>query len=417
MAAIDDAVRRLLGPDATGELATAVRSALVAARAVVADALDSGVNDPRGDARALLVWLSAAIGESDAVAGMVGEAPEWPQLAAGSECSAPSAGSGSLARTAPSSQGGFAEPAVTEAAAAEPFDRVLDAFYADAEVQQALGLDGRAVPVGDGGPVLVAFRRAQLQILRLPDEVAREWRSRLLSLPALPGPRVEAASWSRLRADVEEELVRPGQAGEPGLCAAPNAPLDPQIAALLPCGAEAEDGTLARLAPIVSNLLTAADLDPQLRLCLEAVSPRDFPPLDSSARDRLRTELIARMREHRDEADPYSPAGVRTLLLIDEAVHGVAHLPVAGTSGWWGRTQRSARAIVEEHVREAGRRGTSVRCLRLDNEYSVASARTRDNDLKVDRGGTPGHVVLCLRMWSEVAGQQIPGRVIFRART
>jgi hypothetical protein len=412
MADIDSALRRLVAPGAPPELAAATRSALIAARAVVEEALASGMAGSPGnatDAEEFVGWLSGIIVGSNAVAGMAGEATAWL-----TSSGAPS--STSLLQDERPAPVASLRPAggVPAGGSLESFYR---SFYDDAGVREAVGGRGGTAPSGVGEAPRTAWKSAQLQILRLPAESAGVWRSQLWPLRSAPGPEGNRATWTLVRGDREEDLVRPWGPGEPGVGASPSAPLHPRLGALLRDGAEASRSAITKLVPLVSNIFTMAEIDPALKVCLEAISSRSMEPLDPSALRDWQDELIDRMSCHLSQEDPFSPEGVGALLRVDEAVHGVAHLPVATRNSWWECTQSSVRAIVKEHVRSADGMGTKARCFCPEGVYSSVVCHTRqDQDLKVDRGGKPGHVLLCLRMWSEVAGQEVPGRVIFRGR-
>jgi hypothetical protein len=378
------ALGRLLAAGRDSVLAPVLRGWLVGLDAALGDAAANAPGDPgAGDCREVRAWLAGLLpGSTLPGSTLPRSARPWP---------APRALAGFLGRLTKEPQvTGHLDAATVRAWQA--FATALDAPWPEAQANMA--------------PPAGLWETIQLRLLRLPEPAARQIRDDLWRSAGHPPA---ASSWRDLASagGSGEALVAPLDGAGPGVRASSDPEPDEEVLACLSrCEA-------AELAQVCSALLTAAEIDDDLWLCLESLQFGSAVRLDDAGRRRLRREVIGRLSEYARHR-PYSDASVQALVAVDEAVHGVVHLPVAASGSWWERLWRRSSDIVERQAEKARAGGADIEVRPLILDYPDVRHLTR-NDLAVGIGGEPGDVLACLRLYASIGGQKLPGRVMYRA--
>ena len=392
-----EAVHDLLDVPASA-LAETLRSGLVGLRATLADALDRSPADPGAHACArLLAALDAELHSGFATTGTAsrGTAPRGP----------------STVGIAP----GDPPPVPDEVRAVPvgvPVDEVAARLTADAPAPPT-SLTSPAVAAllarPDAPPWLAAaaagsspaqlWRRAHVAALRLPPAAADAWRAAVAA--ALPPPAGSAPSRT-LPGDADLALV-PSHGAEPGWHTATAASADPEIVRCL----RTTDGPRGELARLCTCVLGMVELDDELLLGLESVRFRGLGGFDDTLRTAFRRELIDRLTALGATAHG-TPASFEALLLVDEALHSVLHIPVPAAGSWWARLNERSRTLVFDARRDHP--GTDV--MVLARSYREAKTKTGGRDIRYPFDGS-GNVLSCLRLWAQVDGRQLPGRVVW----
>jgi hypothetical protein len=234
-------------------------------------------------------------------------------------------------------------------------------------------------------------------LLRASEDVAREWRGKAERAAEAAGTRVVPATAAGPPLPETEELV-------PGLTGAIVAP------GLRGSGPTTADPLSALAAVAAACSWFAGSSLPGLRHALRSVRLFEVVPLDEPGHaaayraevDRRREVLLAAARTP-------GPELLKALLDADEAVQSLLPWPPPAAGSWWGRWRRQARDAVRDARRAANLPG-QVRL--LAGRFAAVHQLTADS-LPVEHG-TPGEVVVCLRQYATVGGEELKGRVLYR---
>lgn len=270
------------------------------------------------------------------------------------------------------------------------------AFAADPEV--ALWLGATPVLHRDAGET---WRRLWLAFLRLPPDAAEPWRARARAVADGERP----PHWQEV-AGGAQVLVEPAF-GVAGLRESPSAGTHPDVPALP--GWPAELGTLA------TQVLTLAGLDPALHHALESRRSRDVHPLDDEAnRADLHRDLVRRLA-YLARADAGTPAALRELSMVDEALCSVVHVPPAHPDSWWGSVGRRSRALLTAAAAELRRGGADVEVRVVPpGDYTAQERWIGRNNVACPAPGRPASQILaCLRCYLRLGPDVHPGRVVY----
>lgn len=268
------------------------------------------------------------------------------------------------------------------------------------------------------------WRALHLCLLRLPGPVASGWRGRCATL-ATPAQAAAPAGpgWRILPGESEAVLVPqgpPGAGQEDGIRTSADGQVQDEVLDALGLdragGREvradvADAMELARLSTLVLGL---TELDENLVICLESVLFMGSKRIDGKHRQLYRADLLGRLREYaRREAG--SADSLAALIEIDEAVNSLTHRPPAAAGSWWAQLRQQSRRIAERTAATMRQAGADVEVLPLGLRYRDVREFTAGNDVASRTGGKPGEVLACLRMWTRIGDQTIPGRVMYRA--
>jgi hypothetical protein len=378
------AVARLLAAGGDSVLATVLRGGLIGLRAALQDAADRDSRDPGTAAsQEVLDWLDDLLSDS---------------------------------------QRGRATRSQAEAASARlppAWSAFLDSLTKNPQVARQFDPDTirtwqtRSAESDAGSADL--WRAMQLRLLRLPEPLARRLRGELWDIAAQPP---SADPWLEVGPEEPggEILLASFDGNGAGVRTAADPQLDDEVLDSLgdlrgSAGSLPAEAT--ELAQICSAMLAVSSVDDDLWLCLESLQFTRSVRLDEDGRRRLRREVAGRLRQFA-RYPPGSAEAVRALLAVDEAVHAVVHLPVAARGSWWDRLWHRSRVLVEQQAARACEAGQKVEVRPLILGYQDIKGQTA-NDVAVDIGGQPGDVLACLRMYGRIAGQELPGRVLYRA--
>lgn len=248
------------------------------------------------------------------------------------------------------------------------------------------------------------WHRCLVAALRLPPAQAQRWRAAVAAALAPDGQAETAAAWRTVPDDVDTVLVPPFL-GTAGLRAAVDAAPDPEVVGHL--RSDPGQPLLDGIARAATTVLAMAELDADLQFALESVRFRGIGPFDEVTRGAFRRDLLDRLRTL-GRARPGSTAAFEALLLVDEALHSVLHLPVAAPGSWWARRQERSRALVFEAQRDHP--GVNVQL--LARPYRDSKIMTGGNDIRHALDGS-GSVLTCLRLFAQIDGRDLPGRVVY----
>jgi hypothetical protein len=373
---------QLLGFGASSGVAAAFRSGLIGLRAILMDAADHDQGDPGIDAyRAVLGWLDRALSVDSG--GPVPQADVTDRLT-------------------------------------EDWRSFLRDLAGDNVMLSRLGTRTArrwALAAGDPDASRAGeWDSVQLALLRLPGGVARRFRAEIWRFL---GHEPRATTWSEVLAPDGGDtiLVAPVDGEGTGLRALTDAKPDREVLDSLSAqrGSEGElSVTAVELAGLCTAVLKVADIDAELWLCLESLQFSTCVQLTDEGRGRLRHEMMGRLREYA-RRPPGSAEALRALVAVDEVVHGVIHLPVAAAGSWWEGLSRCSRSLVEREAKAVRAIGHAVEVRPLILDYRSVRDDTGGNDVPVNVGGQPGDVLVCLRVYLAIDGQQRPGRVLYRA--
>ncbi|PXX71683.1 hypothetical protein DFR70_1011117 [Nocardia tenerifensis] len=246
-------------------------------------------------------------------------------------------------------------------------------------------------------------RRMHLATLRLPEPEAAVWRDAVTEALGSPEP---SGRWRDLPGTPEIVLCPPSMAGE-GYRLLDSAPIDDEIARRLGLATRSPDSfrrELARLATIVAAMV---DGDPDLVLALESVNYKGLCVFTEANRAAYHRDLLYRLGEY-GRTRYGSPESFEALVLVDEALQSVLHMPVAAGGSWWSGIHERARALVFNAQRDH----PGVHLQLLAHPYRQIRGKTGDNDVRIRSDGS-GNVLRCLRLWAEVDGKRLPGRVVY----
>jgi hypothetical protein len=280
---------------------------------------------------------------------------------------------------------------------------------------RAIAKDGRfhaelkCAPIPEDGDDQI-WNGIQRLLLRVPPHLAEEWRHRSQEFANQAGGRLD--EWAALTLPLPwDEALYPGVTGElraAGLRAAPTAALDPRLAA--------PDGDDLRvLASLTSTCLWFVDHDPNLYHCLKSVFRFGMVPLTGEQRERYVAELLRRWERMRTASSQSQPLKeyLKALLDLDEALHSLVYQPLAAPDSWWARLQDRARQALFQARDRAIQAGGAVHFQLLGGNFADVNRLVPDS-LQVDFG-VPGEVSACLRIWARIDGEELKGRVLYRA--
>jgi hypothetical protein len=252
----------------------------------------------------------------------------------------------------------------------------------------------------------------QRLLLRVPPELAEEWRRRCLSLAAQVGARPEGAECLLLPLG-RDEVIYPGLTGAikaGGLRSVATAPLDPRIR-------DSSEPDLHLLAGVISACLWLLEHDSHLHHCLASVFRFGVPPLTGDQRQRYLGELVRLWEQVRSGAGSLtakkSGQALKERLDLDEALHSLVYQPPADSGSWWGRLQARARDTLFLARDRAIEAGCPVHLQLLGGNFADIS-RLAPDSLQVDYG-VPGEVAVCLRVWARIDKEELKGRVLYRS--
>jgi hypothetical protein len=297
------------------------------------------------------------------------------------------------------------EPAAPPNQAGTPRLRALaQAVSADPRFREML----RGAPLRDGNDEEI-WNDVQRLLLRVPPDLAEEWRQRCLTLAGQAGARPDVARTVALSLG-RDEVIYPDLSGvvqATGLRSATAGPLDPRVSA-------PADGELRFLAGVTSAWLWLIDNDPHLHHCLQSVFRFGVPSLTGDQRQRYVAELLRRWERVRVGAAGHGPRDqLKARLDLDEALHSLAYQPPAHPGSWWGRLQAQARDTLFQARDRAAAAGCTAHLQLLGGAFADIN-RLAPDSLQVDYG-VAGEVAVCLRVWARIDGEELKGRVLYRS--
>jgi hypothetical protein len=111
-------------------------------------------------------------------------------------------------------------------------------------------------------------------------------------------------------------------------------------------------------------------------------------------------------------------SNLKNYIALDEAIHSLVYNPLAAQDSWWGNLQKESRNQLKLFFKEAKKEDYNLLMRSLSGDYrDVYQDTNKDQDIPLDQGGTPGKVLICLRVYSKIQGKEYPGRVIYRPET
>jgi len=254
-------------------------------------------------------------------------------------------------------------------------------------------------------PPAELWQRFHVAALRLPETAARNWRASVTRVLSSSSPSCDSP-WRTLPGGTETVLVPPF-AGAYGLRTAADAPADGDIADCLGFAGVQPAPNGEELARLATTVAAMTELDVDLWLGLESVRYKGLGRLDKALRTAYRRDLLDRLASY-GRTRYGSAESFEALLLVDEALHSVLHLPPAAPGSWWAELQEESRALVFQAQRDHP--GVSVQL--LARPYRETKDMTGGNDIRIQHDGS-GAVLGCIRLWAEVNGRPLPGRVVY----
>jgi hypothetical protein len=267
-------------------------------------------------------------------------------------------------------------------------------------------LHGKALREGSDEEI---WNDVQRLLLRASADLAAEWRLRAMLLVTQLGAQADLGRTEALPLGYDG-IIYPGLAGSvaaTGLRSALSSPLDPRVPT-------PRDNDLRFLAGMTSAYLWFIEHDPNLHHCLRSVFRFGVPPLTGDQRNRYMSELV-RLWE-RVRAGSLDGHGMKEQMKerldLDEGLHSLVYQPPADPTSWWGRLQAQARDTLFQARDRAVRAGCQVHLQLLGGSFADIN-RLAPDSLQVDYG-VPGEVVVCLRVWARIEGEELKGRVLYR---
>ncbi|WP_017653972.1 hypothetical protein [Fortiea contorta] len=257
------------------------------------------------------------------------------------------------------------------------------------------------------------WNEVQRKLLRVPEDTAILWRNRALELAQAAGA-IENQTHVHPLPFIRDELIYPGLSGTiqaPGLCLSRQALLDAEIFSTR----ASEDLNL--LAGFLLLWIKLIEIDPDLHHTLKSVFSFDVMALHSQPEQKTQyidafINRFWRVQKADENADPLLT--LRAWIDIDEAIHSLVFIPPAERYSWWGKLQQESRRILKKVADRAISFDNNVRIRQLSGLYADICHLTKD-DLQLDCGGTPGEVLTCIRVYSQINQEELPGRVLFRS--
>ncbi|NEP01025.1 MAG: hypothetical protein F6K58_20670 [Symploca sp. SIO2E9] len=254
------------------------------------------------------------------------------------------------------------------------------------------------------------WNEVQRLLLRVPEKLAKEKREHFLDIAKGAGAKPD---YEQLMSNIpfsSSKILYPGLSDKvqaSGL----------QLSAEVLSGEVKREGDLYFLAGVVSTYLELINIDPSLHHVLESVYSFGIKSFHSEPeqQDKYITALIDRFqRAQKAEGNPDPTLTLQTRLDLDEAIHSLVYLPPADRYSWWGKLQQQARRTLRSVADQARNAGYNVQIRYLWGRYSEVCDHSK-NDLELDRGGSPGDVLACLRVYAKINEEVFPGRVLYRS--
>jgi hypothetical protein len=273
------------------------------------------------------------------------------------------------------------------------------AFIARSELQSCL----QQLPLSQFQSVddAVFWNAVQRLLLRVPEPIAAGWRMQIQTVLDQIGAVETRSETACVKiAASRNEVIYPGLSGTvraPGLC----------LSTQVPLAQWQQETDLVTLADTVAICLHFIEVDPLLHQALKAIDRSGIRLLDSEqAKANYSAVLIDRFNRVKR-----SQSSLKAQLDLDEAINSLVYLPPAHPdSSWWGQLQQEARRSLIAKARESG-----VQVRQLWGLYANVYSWSKD-DLQVQQGGIPGEVIACLRVYANLEGEELPGRVLFCPR-
>ncbi|MGD9528794.1 hypothetical protein [Pseudonocardia sp.] len=287
-------------------------------------------------------------------------------------------------------------PVESAAAPLDPVAALATAFAADPDV--AVWIGATAVLHGDPGE---SWLRLWLSFLRLPPDLAEHWRARARPLAAGERP----SQWREV-AGADAVLVEPAF-GVAGLRESKDPAGSPDVPAL--------PGRCAELGRLAGTVLTMAGLDPALHHALESRQSRNVHSLGEPAHlADLHRDLLRRIT-YLAAAEAGSPAALRELTMVDEALCSVVHVPPAHPDSWWGALGRRSRAVLSAAAADLRTRGADVEVRVVPpGDYAAQERWIGRNNVACSVPGRPaGQILACLRAYLRLGADEYPARVVY----
>ncbi|MCL2933270.1 MAG: hypothetical protein MGG11_13760 [Trichodesmium sp. MAG_R03] len=259
------------------------------------------------------------------------------------------------------------------------------------------------------------WQEVQFLLLRLPELKANRWRKRAFELAFEVGGEKNERSLILLPF-TKDKIVYPGLTGKleaKGLCLSTQEKLDPQLTQ------KNLQGELLFFAKVISLYIKFIELDPQIYHAFKTVDRFGVRrlSLDLDQKSKYINTLLDRFQQ----AVTIEKSGDILKILharidLDEAIHSLVYVPPVDRSSWWGKLQKKCRDILTVSIKtRAEKAGHKVEFRPLWGSYADILNRSKD-DLELDSGGTSGEVLACLRVYTKIQGEVLPGRVLFRGQ-
>ncbi len=284
-----------------------------------------------------------------------------------------------------------------------------DAFFSNETLRPYLGDDLKPRSTTDSD----LWQEIHRLLLRLPAPLAQKWKQKALKLAEKEGAKEESENVEKLPF-FEDKLLYPGLSVSgtvisKGLSLSTQVPLDPRISN----GNLDED--LKFLAQIVSICLYFIETEPSLHHCLKSIQRFDIVPFSPRQKSQYISILKLRFQNVKEsQNDPVKFLKAR--LDLDEAINSLVYLPLVKPNSWWGKLHEEARKTLDQafdKVRNAkGDHEVGLQWL-LGFREDIIKNTEYDVPYPLPTGGTPGKVMVCLRVYSWINEEKLLGRVIY----
>lgn len=259
------------------------------------------------------------------------------------------------------------------------------------------------------------WQEMQLLFLRLPENIAKSWQQKALAVVEKVGGKPQKMSPKGLPYP-SKELIYYGLDLEKtntksrSLIFSEKAKLDERIESTQ------EDGELYLLACVVSSYITLIELDSNLHHAFKPVFRFGLRSLqDSTEKEKYIQGLIKCF--HNCQTTRKSGNIIDYLharINLDEAINSLVFDPPTAPDSWWGKLQQESRRTLNTVAEKAREENNHVVIRPLMGVYADIRKFSKD-DIQLDRGGTPGEVLTCLRVYSKINQEEVEGRVLYRS--
>jgi hypothetical protein len=251
-------------------------------------------------------------------------------------------------------------------------------------------------------------------LLRISEKRAKEWRDRTYSLAQKVNAEINKSAVIKLPykedTPLYDGLILTENIQAKGLYLSTKTPLDKRL------DNDALDGDLKFLAQVVSICLHFIEKDRFLHHCLKGVHDFGIIPLDSEERKSSYTKALIDRFQCVQKSEDNPVESLRYRLDLDEAIHSLVYLPLVETGSWWSKLQDEARKTLQPAVEKANKAGDSAMFQLLAGPYENVTRYTQPaprGNLAVENCRTPGKVLVCLRVYAKINGEDILGRVLY----